>query len=58
MGTIIEGDKLDEVLMVINAAVETLTECNRISVSVKIDYRKSKPLGMNSKVESVMKKLK
>lgn len=57
MGTIIEGEKLDEVLAVINSAVDELSECNRISISVKIDYRKSKPLGMNSKVDSVMKKL-
>ncbi|MGE4319367.1 MAG: MTH1187 family thiamine-binding protein [Deferribacterales bacterium] len=57
MGTIIEGDSLEDVLKVINSAVDTLSECNRISVSVKIDYRKNKPLGMNSKVDSVMKKL-
>lgn len=57
MGTIIEGEKLDEVLAVVNSAVEELSECNRISVSVKIDYRKNKPLGMNTKVDSVMKKL-
>lgn len=57
MGTIIEGEDLSDVLQVINKAVEAQKECNRISISVKIDYRKSKPLGMNSKVDSVMKKL-
>ncbi len=58
MGTIIEGEKLDEVLAVVNKAVEAQDECDRISVSVKIDYRKNKPLGLNTKVDSVMKKLK
>ncbi|WP_303851870.1 MTH1187 family thiamine-binding protein [Seleniivibrio woodruffii] len=58
MGTIIEGEKLDEVLAVVNKAVEAQAECDRISVSVKIDYRKNKPLGLNTKVDSVMNKLK
>lgn len=58
MGTIIEGEKLDEVLAVVSKAVEAQDECDRISVSVKIDYRKNKSLGLNTKVESVMKKLK
>jgi uncharacterized protein YqgV (UPF0045/DUF77 family) len=38
--------------------VEAQDECDRISLSVKIDYRKNKPLGLNTKVDSVMKKLK
>lgn len=58
MGTIIESQSLKEVLNVINDAVESLSDSNRISVSVKIDYRKSKPLDMNSKVDSVLKKLR
>jgi len=58
MGTIIEGEKLDEVLAVVNKAVQAQEECERISISVKIDYRKNKPLGLNTKVDSVMKKLK
>ncbi|MGE4268143.1 MAG: MTH1187 family thiamine-binding protein [Deferribacterales bacterium] len=58
MGTIIEGEKLDEVLAVINRAVEAQKDCERISISVKIDYRKNKSLGLNTKVDSVMKKLK
>lgn len=58
MGTIIEGEKLDEVLAVVGKAVEAQDECDRISVSVKIDYRKNKPLGLNTKVDSVVKKLK
>jgi len=58
MGTVIEGEKLDEVLAVINRAVEAQDECERISISVKIDYRKNKSLGLNTKVDSVMNKLK
>lgn len=58
MGTVIEGERLTDVLKVVNDATEALAECNRISVVVKIDYRKDKPLSMTSKVDSVMKKLK
>ncbi|MCD8554787.1 MTH1187 family thiamine-binding protein [Seleniivibrio sp.] len=58
MGTVIEGEKLDEVFAVINRAVEAQDECERISISVKIDYRKNKSLGLNTKVDSVMNKLK
>lgn len=58
MGTIIEGEKVDEVLAVIAKAVDAQEECSRVSISIKIDYRKNKPLGLNTKVESVMKKLK
>jgi uncharacterized protein (TIGR00106 family) len=58
MGTIIEGEKLSDVLNVINDAVETLEECNRISISIKVDYRRNRKEKMDKKVESVMGKIK
>lgn len=58
MGTIIEGDDLGEVMKVIQNATEALTDCNRISLVAKIDYRKTKSVDMDSKVDSVMKKLR
>ena len=57
MGTIIEGEKLADVLNVINEAVETLEDCNRISISIKVDYRRSRVAKMDKKVDSVLNKL-
>jgi uncharacterized protein (TIGR00106 family) len=57
MGTIIEGENPASVLRVINEAVEALHDCNRISVSIKMDYRKDQSERMISKVESVMEKI-
>jgi len=57
MGTVIEGDKLEDVLAVVNRAAETLSECNRVSISIKIDYRRDKEVGLDKKVKSVMDKL-
>ncbi|WP_022850394.1 MTH1187 family thiamine-binding protein [Limisalsivibrio acetivorans] len=57
MGTIVEGEKIDDVFRVIGQAVEELSDCNRISVSVKVDYRRDREPGMDEKVDSVMKKL-
>jgi len=57
MGTVLEGEKLDDVLTVINRAAEILEECNRISISIKIDYRRSRNSGMEGKVEAVMKQI-
>lgn len=57
MGTVVEGETLAEVLTVINEAVETLEECNRISISIKVDYRRSREIGMDAKVDAVMNRL-
>ena len=57
MGTIIEGENPASVLRVINEAIEELDDCNRISVSIKMDYRKDKSDRMAAKVESVMEKI-
>lgn len=57
MGTIIEGEKLEDVLTVVTHAVEELEDCNRISISVKIDYRRDRIGGLGKKVQSVMEKL-
>lgn len=57
MGTVIEGE-WDEVLGVVRECFETMkADCSRISVAVKIDYRKGKSGRLTSKIESVEKKL-
>ena len=53
MGTTLEGE-LDEVLEVIRRCFEILKpDCDRISCSVKIDYRKGLAGRLNSKVQTV-----
>ncbi len=58
MGTIIEGETVEEVLAVVNAAyVELQKDCGRIYSSIKIDWRDG-PVGrLNKKVGSVEAKL-
>jgi len=58
MGTIIEGETVEEVMAVINAAYEELQkDCGRIYSSIKIDWRDG-PVGrLNKKVGSVEAKL-
>lgn len=53
MGTTLEGE-LDEVLAVVRRCFQVLqTDCNRISCSIKIDYRKGPGGRLRSKVEKV-----
>ena len=53
MGTTLEGD-LDEVLGVVQRCFEALqTDCDRISCSIKIDYRKGPGGRLQSKVQKV-----
>jgi uncharacterized protein (TIGR00106 family) len=53
MGTTLEGE-LDEVLAVVRRCFEVLEpDCNRISCSIKIDYRKGPAGRLRSKVEKV-----
>lgn len=53
MGTVIEGewDEVMEVIKKCHAALEN--DCNRISTSLKIDYRKGKQRRMDAKIQSV-----
>ena len=58
MGTIIEGETVEEVLAVINEAYEELQiDCDRVYSSIKIDYRKGSVGRLNKKVGSAEKKL-
>ncbi len=57
MGTVIEGE-WDEVMGVVKQCFEAMkTDCNRISVSMKIDYRKGKKGRIRGKVERVEERL-
>jgi uncharacterized protein (TIGR00106 family) len=58
MGTIIEGETVEEVLLVINAAyMELQKDCGRIYSSIKIDWREG-PVGrLGKKINSVEEKL-
>lgn len=58
MGTTIEGD-IDQVLAVVKSCfAELARDCNRVSCSVKIDYRKGPGGRLDSKIKSVEEKLK
>jgi len=53
MGTTLEGE-LDEVLAVVRRCFEALqADCDRISCSIKIDYRKGPGGRLQSKVQKV-----
>lgn len=58
MGTILEGE-WDEVMGVVKQCFEKMSsDCNRITCSVKIDYRKGHKGRLESKVASVESKLR
>lgn len=58
MGTVIEGE-WDEVFDVIKKCLDRMRkDCDRISVSIKVDYRKGGGGRIKTKIESVEKKLK
>ncbi|MBI3585096.1 MAG: MTH1187 family thiamine-binding protein [Nitrospinae bacterium] len=57
MGTVIEGE-WDEVFNVVKKCYERMKkDCHRISVTIKVDYRKGKESRIQKKVNSVEKKL-
>ncbi|MFO1323994.1 MAG: MTH1187 family thiamine-binding protein [Burkholderiales bacterium] len=57
MGTILEGEWAD-VMAVVTACFEAMSaDCDRVSTSIKIDYRKGPGGRLKAKVESVEKKL-
>ena len=58
MGTVLEGE-WDEVMDVVSQCYERMRkDCNRVSCTIKIDYRKGKNGRLNGKVASVEKRLK
>jgi len=58
MGTVIEGE-WDEVFAVIKRCFSRMRrDCNRISISIKADYRKGARGRLRGKVQSVQKRLK
>jgi uncharacterized protein (TIGR00106 family) len=58
MGTCVEGE-WNDVMALVNRCFEALEkDCNRISLSLKADYRKGPAGRMKSKVVSVREKLK
>ena len=58
MGTIIEGETVEEVMAVINQAyLELQSDCGRIYSSIKIDWREGKVGRLNNKIASVEAKL-
>jgi len=57
MGTCVEGD-WDQVFGVLKACFDRMSQdCNRISMAVKVDYRKGKSGRLEAKIASVEKKL-
>ncbi|MGD9055028.1 MAG: MTH1187 family thiamine-binding protein [Desulfobacterales bacterium] len=58
MGTCVEGE-WQEVMALVNRCFQALEkDCNRITLSLKADYRKGPTGRMKSKVASVREKLK
>lgn len=57
MGTILEGE-WDEVFGVVTRCFEKMrTDCDRITVTIKVDYRKARKGRLESKIASVEDKL-
>jgi len=57
MGTVIEGE-WDEAFDVVKKCYERMSQdCDRISVIIKVDYRKDAKSRLSSKVETVEKSL-
>jgi uncharacterized protein (TIGR00106 family) len=57
MGTIIEGP-LDQLLAVLKQCLEAVTDdCQRVTCSVKLDYRQASGSRLEAKVQSVESQL-
>ena len=57
MGTVLEGE-WDEVMGVVKACFDRMHEdCSRISLAVKVDYRKGRKGRLDTKIKSVEDKL-
>jgi uncharacterized protein (TIGR00106 family) len=58
MGTVLEGD-WEEVFAVVQKCYDRMKkDCNRISCTIKVDYRKGRSGRLQSKVASIEKTLK
>ena len=56
MGTAIEGE-WDEVMAVVNRCFEALRkDCNRVYMTIKVDYRKGESDRMEGKIKTVERK--
>jgi uncharacterized protein (TIGR00106 family) len=57
MGTIVEGE-WDEVMALVTACHKRMSQdCNRISTSIRIDYRAGKSGRLKSKIQAIESKL-
>ena len=57
MGTIVEGE-WDDVMALVTACYQRMSQdCNRISTSIKIDYRAGQSGRLKSKIQSIESKL-
>lgn len=57
MGTCVEGE-WEEVMAVVKGCLDRMqSDCNRITLSMKVDYRKGKENRLQGKIESVEEKL-
>ncbi len=57
MGTVLEGE-WDEVMAVVKRCFDTMSaDCNRITCSIKVDYRKGRENGLESKMAAIESKL-
>ena len=57
MGTIVEGE-VDQVLEVLRKCLEALAvDCDRITCTAKLDYRKGQTARLDAKIESVEEEL-
>ncbi len=57
MGTVIEGE-IDQVLDVVRQCLDAMAaDCDRVSCTIKLDYRKGRCGRLHSKVQSVEDKL-
>ena len=57
MGTVVEGD-VGALLDLLRRCIEAVAaDCDRVSVSAKLDYRKGHTGALDAKVESVEKRL-
>ena len=57
MGTVLEGE-WDDVMAVVKRCYDTMSaDCNRITCSIKVDYRKGRTGGLQSKMAAIESKL-
>jgi len=58
MGTIIEVDRMDQALHIVNESYKTLEpDCNRIYSTIKLDIRRGRKSRLKQKIASIEKRL-